>query len=272
MALFLLDHWTIKVLHVSRKFQPRTHADELTLSGGRVRACPITAGVPETRGYAGDSLKSKGEKMKKAHRLPAPTRKPEVLSTSSALSPSGFPSLRGARCDQGFTIIEVLVVIVIMTILFGLAIPGFSRWLPNYRLKGAARDLYSNLQLAKGGAIKERGEWAVEFSANSYRIVSGGANRVYDNGGGDDVVQKNISLLDYGSNVRFAAGTASSAMQGGSIVSVPANPIVFNSRGFLTDGAALFAYMTNSKNTSYAVGTWASGAVILRKWIGSTWE
>ena len=48
--------------------------------------------------------------------------------------------------EQGFTLIELMVTIIILSVLLGLAIPGFSSWLPKYRLRGAARDIYSNLQ------------------------------------------------------------------------------------------------------------------------------
>ncbi|MBN2032300.1 MAG: GspH/FimT family pseudopilin [Deltaproteobacteria bacterium] len=174
---------------------------------------------------------------------------------------------------SGFTMIEVLVVIIILAILSSLAIPGFSSWLPNYRLKGAVRDLYSNLQLAKSGAIKERGEWAIVFDAgtNSYQIVSGGADRVYSNGG-DDVEYKTVTLPDYGSEVSFGAGSATAPVGEGSITPIPSKPIIFNSRGITTDEEQIFAYITNSRNTSYAVGAWASGSVILRKWNGSDWQ
>ena len=38
----------------------------------------------------------------------------------------------------GFTIVELVVALAIMGIAVSVAIPGFSRWLPDYRLKSAA--------------------------------------------------------------------------------------------------------------------------------------
>ena len=190
----------------------------------------------------------------------------------------GLPAFGGARGDQGFTLIELLVTVVILSILLGLAIPGFSRWLPNYRLRGAARDLYANLQLAKSGAIKERAEWAVRFvsATNSYEVWSSGNNRAWDSySAPDDTLVKTVILPDYGSGLKFGAGSATSAVPeagGGTITAVPATPIVLNSRGLTTNNTAVFAYMTNDKNTPYAVGTLASGVVILRKWNGTAWQ
>ena len=63
--------------------------------------------------------------------------------------------------ESGFSLMELLVGIAIIGIMAAIAIPGFSVWLPEYRLKGAARDLYSNYQLAKMGAIRENRDWAV---------------------------------------------------------------------------------------------------------------
>lgn len=195
----------------------------------------------------------------------------------------GLPAFGGARGDQGFTTIELLITIVIFSILLGLAIPGFARWLPNYRLRGAARDLYSNLQLAKTGSIKDRVEWAVRFtSADTYEVWSAldpdspDQNRGWNTfSTSDDTLIKTVTLSDYGSGVTFGAGSANSAAvtEGGGITNVfPANPIYFNPRGFATNNAEVYAYMTNNKGTAYAVGILASGAVVSKKWNNGQWE
>ena len=65
---------------------------------------------------------------------------------------------------KGFTIIELVVIIVIMGILATIAIPGFSRWLPNYRLRVATRDVFSNFQHAKLTAIKRHRTCVISFN------------------------------------------------------------------------------------------------------------
>ena len=60
--------------------------------------------------------------------------------------------------QSGVTLIEVVVVIALLGILAGFAYPNFKSWIPNYKLKAAARDLVSNFQRAKMEAVK-RNKW-----------------------------------------------------------------------------------------------------------------
>jgi len=170
--------------------------------------------------------------------------------------------------SNGFTLSELLVVLAILGILATTAIPGFSRWLPSYRLKGAARDLFSNFQLAKLTAIKDRSECAVYFDSGNccYQIWSGGPNRIYDGRTGDDVLVKTIEVSTYGSGVNYGLGD-SSAITG--VVNLLDNSVVFNSRGFINSSGG-YVYFQNNRNASYAAGVSASGAVLLRRWTGST--
>jgi prepilin-type N-terminal cleavage/methylation domain-containing protein len=75
-------------------------------------------------------------------------------------------------CERGFSIIEMLVVVAVITIMAGMAIPFTSSSLEYYRLSGDARSLSSGLGLAKLRAASafSRTRLYLDLSAKSYHI------------------------------------------------------------------------------------------------------
>jgi len=81
-----------------------------------------------------------------------------------------------ARCHRqaGFTMVELMIVIAVIAILTAIAVPNIINSLPNYRLKAAARDLYSAATKAKSAAIKRNLNCALTFNQ-----VLGGTTAAY---------------------------------------------------------------------------------------------
>ncbi len=110
--------------------------------------------------------------------------------------------------NSGFSLIELIVVLSIISVFSTIAISSFMNWLPNYRLNAAVRELYSNMQKARVEAVKTHQNVLIEFfvgaytpggNVGSYRVfVDKSAPSGSYNGGDDILVQvnmpKNVSL------------------------------------------------------------------------------
>ena len=147
---------------------------------------------------------------------------------------------------SGFTLIQLIIVILLLAVLTAVGVPNFLSWLPKYRLKSAARDLYSNLQLAKMSAIRANRDCRFHYYKNPDRYTV-------------DLLKKTIRLSDYKSGITFCGPNNQT-------FAVPT--LTFNSRGTSNSG---YAYLTHSGKTAYyRVGPLTSGAIKLQKWGGGT--
>ncbi len=142
---------------------------------------------------------------------------------------------RDDKQETGFTLIELMVVIGIFGILAIIAVPSVSSFLPGYRLNGTARELRSNLQLARATAVRRNVRSVVVFSPQAF--VPGGRAGSYmvfldsnNNWRQDDLVDNADpsdptpdGLVDPGEETVLAATTMPSGL---SMVSA-----VFNNNG-----------------------------------------
>jgi prepilin-type N-terminal cleavage/methylation domain-containing protein len=187
-------------------------------------------------------------------------------------------SMRFGRRDQGFTLVELMVVIGLL-VTFGLLTSSFdtASWMANYRLRGAARELYLEMQKTRMEAIKEDTSRAIFFDSanNLYRVYSDPGPDGVLSTVADNVVARTITLAQYGNGVSYGRGSSTSdapddSVAPGDSVTFAGDLVIFTPSG-MASGLG-YCYLTNDQNGAYAVGTLTSGVIRLRKWNGNAWQ
>ena len=86
--------------------------------------------------------------------------------------------------QSGFTLIEMMIVIGLLSVFAGIAIPNFLSYLPKSRLNGAARQVMGDLMAARMQAVSQNNEFKVFFlNDHEYKILDDDDNNgSIDNG------------------------------------------------------------------------------------------
>lgn len=160
---------------------------------------------------------------------------------------------------DGFTLIEALVLIVVLGVLAAIAIPGFSRWGPDMRLKSAVRDLKSDMELSRLRAIRENAHVVLAFDTGNNRYTVFVDSDADWTPNGSEVVLKTVTLPSDVTmyEVSFSFGTSQCG---------------FNSRGLPASQRIGHVYMRNSNNKYRGVVTTIVGHVQIKSSTdGGTW-
>ncbi|MBI5187774.1 MAG: GspH/FimT family protein [Nitrospirae bacterium] len=155
--------------------------------------------------------------------------------------------------SEGFTIVELVVVIAIIGIVAAVTIPGLILQLPKFRVNGAVRNLASDMQWAKMMAVKENNDFVMVFdSANNRYLIyddncsngfstSGSYNSSYDctNTGetSDNLLVKTVNLSDISKGIIF--GGVNTGVRETDCVGNITDPVTFSADNFTFQTNAL---------------------------------
>lgn len=100
---------------------------------------------------------------------------------------------------RAVTLVELIIVMAIIAIGATFVVPAIGSWIPNYRLKGATREIISILRVAQMKAVSTNMEYRVKFNQSSgsyilqYRTTIGGS---WINEGEERLLPKGIQIID----------------------------------------------------------------------------
>ena len=79
---------------------------------------------------------------------------------------------------QGFTLVEAMIVLVLLALIAGLAIPNLTRMTAIHQVEAQAQTLHSLLQFARSEAVVHRTAISLSNNVNDWRVTHVEDNRV----------------------------------------------------------------------------------------------
>lgn len=91
------------------------------------------------------------------------------------------------RRMNGFSLIELLMVICVLTLISAIATPNLMKWRSNAKLRGAASNLKGDMELARLKAIQANDAVAIHFTANGYRVFKDDGSNAGEHDPGEEI-------------------------------------------------------------------------------------
>lgn len=101
------------------------------------------------------------------------------------------------RRRGGITLIELVITLAILAALAVMVVPNLGGWIQHYRIKGAVREIVSQMELAKIKALKCNREYRLKINTNSgiFRLERGNRPTMsskWEKEGGEFGLPKNV--------------------------------------------------------------------------------
>ena len=119
------------------------------------------------------------------------------------------------RNKAGFSFVELMVVLGILAIVAAIAVPDFIIWVPSYRLKSSARNLYSDMQKAKISAIKSNTTVSFNFTPCTGNPCQGGSYTFIDGTGVTIASESLTNGIGLSTPTSFPAGFTAKGLPSG---------------------------------------------------------
>ena len=179
----------------------------------------------------------------------------------------------GLLAQDGWTLMETMVVTTIIAILSAIAIPQFSALSTQMRTNAAANELLSDVEYARTMSQRTGYPYYITVTAGggvNYKVQRA-TNPAAINPGTDPAV-RTITLGTKMPNVVFAQNGSTTDCFGGSATgATPSSALVFNSRGLPSSVASYFVGSQDGKNT-YVVSVTGAGRARMCRRIGGGWR
>lgn len=187
------------------------------------------------------------------------------------------------RTERGFSAVELLIVVAVILILGGIALPQITAISQTFRGNSAAQDLMSQLRSARERAISARRYVQVTFSGSNqvqFFLISANfgtatpytANPVPIASGGQFVVFPGIpdTPMQFGNSAPIYIGGQSGGPDLG-MYFAPSGALV-SASNFQPISGTIFVGLPNLSNTAHAVTiVGGTGRVRLYSWNGGQW-
>lgn len=163
------------------------------------------------------------------------------------------------KCSQqGFSLMELMVVLAIMGVAALIAVPNIVSGLPAYRLKAAGRDMTSQLRKARAIALKDKQNVSISFDETAGRFTCQGQT----------FPQAGCLTGQYGSGVAYGVGDTGESHA----ITFPGHPpaVTFTPQGFADNSG--FIYLSNARGDVRRVEVTVAGKIAIERWTGSDWE